>query len=245
MKDISVLGMFRSGTNVVRTILEWNYDCRVVYNVHGWKHGFFPIIAEQSKLKYQQIDFVHATKSPFSSIESLYRYYTTNGKNLTASREWKDFLRGRLIVYDSFQPHCPQYRFANPVDFWNSINWNLASVTLPTIRYIHVQYEDLLNSPEEVARRIAERLLLTAKPSATQFRMPMNRLRNMGDGPREKDEEYVTAVPFDRARYGIERAYLAQFDKDDALFVLNNLDMELVARLGYADEIAFVRDRHA
>jgi hypothetical protein len=242
MREVGVLGIFRSGTNFVRTILEWNYDCRVVNNVHGWKHGFFPVIVAESKLRYPEIDFIHVTKNPFSSIASLYRYYANREMNLGASREWTAFLRGRLIVFDSSQSHSPQYRFANPVDYWNAMNWNLASVELPAGRSVHVQYERLLKAPEFEASRIAGALKLT-KRAATEFRVPLTRVRNMGDGPREKDEDYVTSNPFEPARYGPERAYLAQFNEDDLRFVLGSLDTELAGRLGYTDEIEFIRNR--
>ena len=243
MKTIALFGIFRSGTNFTRTVLEWNYHCQLVTDVFGWKHGFYPIIVERSRMEYPPTDMLFVTKNPFSSIYSLYNYYQTNGRNILAAGDWKHFLRQRFVTYDFFQERSPQYRFANVVDFWNSMNWNFASVQRPDISTLHVRYEDMLSTTLETAESAARKLALEKKfSSPSRFRIPTRVTRNMGDKPRQDERDYLTDRPFDKKTYA-EKSYYRLFDKDDIAFVLNNVDIDLARHLGYEPELEYAKNR--
>ncbi|MDB4431259.1 hypothetical protein N9137_02615 [Pseudomonadales bacterium] len=242
-KKIALFGMFRSGTNYTRTVLEWNYNCELVTNVHEWKHGFFPIITERSQKKYEHMDIIYVTKDPFASISSLYKYYMTNGRNIHAAKDWKSFLRNRFIIYDFFQENSPQYRFANVVDFWNSMNWNLSSIAKSNFQTVHVQYNSLLDSPLQHTQEIASTLGLTPKyKSASEFKRPSKITKNMGDRERHSDQDYMTPRMFDRKNY-TKRRYYDLFEAEDKNFVLENIDIELAKKLGYLDELILVKKK--
>ncbi|MDB4363179.1 hypothetical protein N9Z31_03355 [Pseudomonadales bacterium] len=240
-KKIALFGMFRSGTNYTRTVLEWNYNCELVTNVHEWKHGFFPIITERSQKKYEHMDIIYVTKDPFASISSLYKYYMTNGRNIHAAKDWKSFLRNRFIIYDFFQENSPQYRFANVVDFWNSMNWNLSSVTKYDLRSVHVRYNSLLDSPQKYSQQIADGLGLSKKYNSTgEFKYPINVTKNMGDRDRLNENDYVTPRIFNEKNYK-RKKYYDLFDAEDRAFVLENIDIELATKLGYQEELNFAQ----
>lgn len=218
--------------------MEWNYHCQLTTNLLGWKHGFYPIIVERSVLDYPVADTIFVTKNPFSSINSLFNYYQTNGRNILAAKEWKPFLRQRFVIYDFFQQHSPQYRFANIVEFWNSMNWNFASVHKAELPSTHVRYEDMLENAVLTAQTVAKKLNLRPRFSGIdEFRIPSRVTRNMGDKPRHSDEDYLTDKPFDKELYS-GKDYYQRFDASDISFVLKNLDMDLVKHLGYEAEIA-------
>lgn len=239
-RKIALLGIFRSGTNFTRTVMEWNYECQMVTDEFGWKHGFYPVVVERSKVRYPDIDVVFVTKSPFSTIASLYRYYTSNGRNIISSKDWKQFLTQRFVIYDYFQKYSPQYRFANVVDYWNSMNWNYYSVKRPGITGVHVRYEDMLVTPLQSARSIADILKLSARfINDDNFRVPEYVTRNMGDQERKTDSDYLTDMRFSHMPYE-KREYLQLFDADDINFVVRNLDIPLVSELGYMAEVITV-----
>jgi len=240
-KDIALFGIFRSGTNFTRTVLEWNYHCRLIYNMYGWKHGFYPIIVTRSTLRYPSVNTLFVTKNPFSSIFSLFKYFRLNGKNIIAATEWKHFLRQRFIIHDSFQPHSPQYRFSNVVEFWNNLNWNYASLLDSKITSVHVRYEDLLENPAATAEGIAERLELQPRfSSLDEFRVPTEVTMRMSDRKNRSFEDYLTDIPFDKTAYS-GKLYYRYFDISDIHFIMDNLDMELIRKLGYDTEISRVR----
>lgn len=240
LRDIALFGLFRSGTNYTRTVMEWNYRCRLVTDVFAWKHGFYPVVVDRSRTEYPDIDVVFVTKNPFSSIASLYSYYTQNGRNIFAAKDWKQFLAGRFVIYDSFQEHSPQYRFANVVEYWNCMNWNYYSIRRPGMTRVHVRYEDMLERPLETAGMAAGTLGLSARFSADSgFRVPQRVTRNMGDRERRKDDDYLTERTFSRDHYE-SREYLRRFDTADLEFVVSRLDIPLVAELGYRSELDHV-----
>jgi len=237
-RNIALFGIFRSGTNYTRTILEWNYHCQLTTNLLGWKHGFYPIIAEMSVLDYPVADTIFVTKNPFSAIDSLFNYFQTNGRNIIASKEWKQFLRKRFIIYDFSQQHSPQYRFSNVVELWNCMNWNFSSVQKKEFSSVHIRYEDMLEDVILTANSVAEILNLQPRFSVIDdFRIPSRVTRNMGDKQCQSDEDYLTNKVFDKTRYS-SKDYYQLFDTDDIDFVLNALDMDLVRHLGYEAEIA-------
>ena len=237
-QNIALFGIFRSGTNFTRTVMEWNYDCQLTTNLLGWKHGYYPIIVKRSVLKYPDANILFVTKSPFSSITSLYNYFQTNGRNIFSDKEWKGFLRKRFVTYDFFQDGSPQYRFANVVDFWNAMNWNFASIKRPGIISTHVKYESMLEDSVNYSQNIAKQLGLTPRFSNIEsFKIPSKVTKNMGDQLRENESDYLTEKLFNSATY-LNKDYYQQYDKDDLNFILDHIDMDLINHLGYQDEIA-------
>lgn len=237
-KEIALLGIFRSGTNYTRTVLEWNYDCRLVNNIYGWKHGFIPIVDNQSRQERIKAPLVFVTKNPFSALRSLYKYYKNTNRNILAEKGWRNFLRGRIVTYDFFQPDSPQYRFANPIDYWNSMNWNFASgLSGKGSLCMHVRYEDILQDPLTCSRQVSKYFDLNETfTKDSHFRCPDFVVRNMGDDERDDREKYVTDRRFNPSPYRTG-VYFDVFDKDDIAFVVEHLDMQLVEKLGYLEVV--------
>lgn len=240
-KEIALFGIFRSGTNYTRTLLEWNYYCKLTNDEFGWKHGFYPVIVGGCKIEYPLLDTVFVTKNPFSSINSLYSYFHTKGKNILASSDWRQFLRQKFIIYDSFQKNSPQYRFANVVEFWNSMNWNYSSIKKTGMTATHVRYESLLDDPVAYSKQVADQLQLKPRFSGVNnFKEPSMVTRNMNDKPRKSEGDYLTDRKFNRQAYA-SMDYFKNFGADDIEFVLDNIDMHLVKLLGYENEVIVAR----
>lgn len=233
-KSIAILGLPRSGTNFLRSVLEWNFFCNVEQNAYCWKHGFFPIVSTNSLFKQASLDLVFVTRNPFHAIHSLFSYYSKNGNNLIASQPFKAFLRSRIILHDSSQPSSPQYRFKNPVELWNDLNWNFASIKRNDAAQVHARYEDLMNAPEPTISRIASALNLNSKSDG--IAIPSRRVRNMPARQATGKNFYVTNTMFDRTFFD-SFSYMDIFDCDDADFMIDNIDTELVASLGYSADL--------
>lgn len=242
-QKIALFGIFRSGTNFTRTVLEWNYDCQLTTDQMAWKHGFYPITVKRSVLEYPDMNTLFVTKNPFSSINSLFNYYQSNGRNIFADKEWSGFLRKRFVVYDFFQEASPQYRFANIIDFWNAMNWNYASVKRPGMTCVHVRYEDMISDTVNYAEKVANELELSPLYSDRDgFRIPTKITRNMGDQPRHNEADYLTDRAFDLQRY-IDESYFDRFDDRDIEFILEHIDRDLVKHLGYDDYLNKATER--
>ncbi|WP_289027917.1 hypothetical protein [uncultured Paraglaciecola sp.] len=228
-KKVAMMGCFRSGTNFAKSLLESNYECEVKNHVFGWKHGFLPIMSEDSSAEYR-FDFDNAffiTKNPFSFVVSLFNYHNEVKRNFIAPNEFSAFIRSKLIVFDQAQKHSVQLRFSSPIDYWNAMNWNYNSHK----DFVHIRYEALVRHPELITKKVAGKLGLNSKNTA--FFIPEKKVKRTSDNEIQLvNEDYLTAQKFDRTTYTDNR-YMENYDTDDLRVVVEQLDRDLVSKLGY------------
>jgi hypothetical protein len=229
--SVNLIGLFRSGTNYVRTLLEWNYDVTVNYDGYGWKHAVVPTFTNASRFTYPEGKTLVVVKNPYAVLLSWYKYATSNGRNIRGdTSSFGAFIRNRIYYRDDFNKSlAPEYYFPNPVQMWNSVVWNHVSVAEQTGGFI-VEYEDVLRSPEGTSARIAHKLGLNRK--SDEFVHPQNVVRNMGDrGRRNERSRYVTKREFDSSYY-LDKEYVREYCEDDLVFVTGSLDAEVIERAG-------------
>jgi len=209
MPTIKTYGLLRSGTNYIRALFEWNTDAKVIFStVGGWKHGLPEIL---------DIPVLYLVKDPFALMVSLFNY---SGPTMQHSKQWGDFLRGRMAIGDGDQI----LTFENPVDYWNTMTGNYLNASGEDA--LVLKYEYVLEDPERVVSELSEEFGLTVKP---EFKVPENRMRRMGDAG---SEAYMINKPFD-AGYYIDKRYLDQYSREDRGFMWDNLDVGLVEALDY------------
>jgi SAM-dependent methyltransferase len=123
----------------------------------------------------------------------------------------------------------PRYRFANPIDYWNGINYNLLSLA-DDIRFV-TRYEDALSEPGEVTEAMARRFGLIR--TSAELVIPERHAQRMRDRHRSRADEYLEESVFDRGGYYQERRYLDEFTESDLDFVEHWVDLDVVDRLDY------------
>ena len=228
-KNVAMMGCFRSGTNFAKSLLESNFECQIKNHVFGWKHGFLPIMSSDSNAVYS-FDYDKAffiTKNPFSFVVSLFNYHNEVKRNLIAPTEFAAFLRSKLIVFDQAQAHSVQIRFSSPIDYWNAMNWNYSSHK----DFVHVRYESLVAHPEVITKKLADKLGLSPRNKA--FFIPEKKVKRTNDNEVQlSHEDYMTEQTFDKSTYTQNR-YMDNFSKEDLSIVAQQIDRELVDKLGY------------
>ena len=99
-RRIALLGMFRSGTNYTRTLLETHYDVEVAYNLLGWKHGLLPTFAPRSGMQLPDARPLVVVKHPLAFLRSVYRYHAETGCDMhTQADGWPDFAIRQLTPH--------------------------------------------------------------------------------------------------------------------------------------------------
>lgn len=232
-KNVAMMGCFRSGTNFAKSLLESNYECKIKNHVFGWKHGFLPIMSQDSNaiysFNYDTAFFI--TKNPFSLLVSLFNYHNEVQRNLIAPNQFSDFLRSKLVVYDEAQSDSVQMRFSSPIDYWNAMNWNYASHK----DFVHVRYEALVEFPEAVTKKLANKLGLFPKES--EFFVPEKKVKRTNDNDSLLvKEDYMTGQDFDKIAY-TKNHYMENYSEDDLSVFVKQLDRELIEKLGYSSLI--------
>jgi hypothetical protein len=230
-KNLAVLGCFRSGTNFAKTLLEQNFNCTIKNNVFGWKHGFVPIISNDSNAQcdffYDEAFFI--TKNPFSFIVSLFNYHTQVLRNIIAPTDFNSFITSRIVMFDQSQEHSPQLRFSSPVELWNNMNWNYWS----SHRFVHIRYEKLVEQPQIVCEKAASKIGIIR--TSSNFFVPEKKVKRINDAESiVHKEDYLSQENFDSNLYK-QHTYMENFDLPSRNFVLDMVDDELIDKLGYSE----------
>lgn len=228
-----LLGLFRTGTNYTRTLLELNYHVSVLYDLVGWKHGLVPTYTKHSKTSYPKAPVLVVIKDPFAVLVSWFEYIKANKKNMKSNAEtFSDFLHSKVVYRNDFSDVSPEYYFCNPVQMWNSVVWNHISFATQTDGAV-LRYEDVLRDPKVECEKIAKQFNLEARNQ--DFVIPENITKNMSDIVHNPDnlENYVTPRKFKKASFFLEKSYLENFSNEDIRFVCEQLSLELLEKLRY------------
>ena len=224
---ICIIGCFRSGTNYLQTLLENNFKCEAKFNSYGWKHGVIPITNTSQETKAACDWTFNITKNPYSFLVSMYDYASNLNLNVKANTDnFSNFLKNKFVVYDGNDSNV-ELRFANPVEYWNSIVWNHNS----NKEIIHIQYEELIKSANfEFFKQLPSFDLI---PKTDEFFTPDFKVKRMNDASKYSDvNKHETKKVFKSDIYS-EHRYLSEYNKDDFDFVLKTIDEDLIIRLGY------------
>lgn len=175
---------------------------------------------------------IFITKNPFSSLSSLYNYCISAQPNMLS--EHKDsignFIRNPIIVRDGGKPDSVEYYYSSPVDFWNSMNWNLESVVRCRGNAIHVQYEHLLDDPKLESEKIASFFKVERK--AKEFSAPEAQMKNLGNN--QHNSINFTWKKLFQHNTVKNHSYMELFSIYDREFIHKNLNKDLLERLSYS-----------
>ena len=229
-KELKVFGAFRSGSNLVRALLELNFNVLVHNNNYAYKHIPVPADFRDGAYKPFPLGIVSIVKDPFAFIDSAFRYCTRNNfLNIDAGRTFDEFCYQRFIVFDGEFDEFPRYWFANPAEYWNSIYHNLLS--LPDQQNVYVRYEDLLENMAPEIRKIGKKFGLRRKKG--KFILPSGVTINLADPERSSATDYFQDNAFERKEYYLEHKYMDRFSDTQKDFIFSVLDHELLQSLSY------------
>jgi hypothetical protein len=229
-RQLKLFGTFRSGSNYLKSLLELNYDVKVLSGNGGFKHAPVPAIYEAEQYRPFPLPILATVKDPYAWLVSMWRYVNDVGARHTIrGSRWHTFLREPLVIFEGTIEGFPRYRFANPVEYWTALNYNLLSLAEPA-RCI-VRYEDVLADPEAQCSRVAAHFEVARTSDA--FVPVTRRVRNMDDRDRPREvDAYVRGEEFDTTAYR-NRSFDGEFSKRDRRFVHDCLDADVCRRLGY------------
>lgn len=230
LADISVLGAFRCGTNYVKYLLERNYRVNAHFSAFGWKHAGVPIFSGGSGFEYPAMPAVFVVKNPYAFTLSLHKHFIENRKGMIAPEAFDDFLRNPIVLFDSQLEGSPQLRFANPVQYWNFVYWNLETLDRKRFACTGFNYEDLVADPERIR---GVELVAPLSRQTGEIMVPRNQMKRLGPNSKLTVDEYETKQAFDRDYY-VGRKYLDRLDPSQVAFISAEADPFIMQRRGYA-----------
>jgi len=232
VKEVCLIGLFRSGTNYTRTLLEYNYKVEVSYDKWGWKHGPMPTYTSSSQNSYSDEGVLLVVKHPLSTLDSIFSYAKKNGRNIRCdTSSFRNFLLNPIIYFHEGEELSPEYYFKNPLQMWSSIVWNHLSL-VEKKNGVVVRYEDLLKDPATAIKNVGT--VLKLEKNSVDFLVPENVTQNMNDKKkRQGKEDYITSKKFDKSEYFKNKEYLVNYDSELIEFAGSELNKDLLKKLGY------------
>jgi len=227
-----------SGTNVVQSLVEQNFNMKVSWHL-GYKH--WPDI----NINWDEVDLpiVLVTRNPFSYFSSLYRK-PWHAPEEIRKLEFSDFLRSEWWnVYNEevrVSPGDDRYGKEMPREFFHEEGRRfrnvveMRSVRLRQLAEIYnsrakkvvvVDFEELRSDQDSVVHRISRSWNIS--PVYSRVRS----VRDYKGSASWKRQAFnlVTFGCFRRKSVGRDIAY----DKSDVEFIIQNLDVQVEAFFGY------------
>ena len=225
--QVAVMGVMRSGTNLVSWILENHWNLTVNDAAFGWKHGGVPVLSPKSSLKYKALPLVYVVKNPFAFAVSLHRYANLPETKVSVKGEqdFDAFLRSPVVIFDTKLSGSPQWRYSNPIQYWNAFYWNMETLDRTKFPVVGVNYEDVLINP---CCLDALSSISSARRCFDDIKLPVQALkRNSADGHHDVSDQTF------QAQYYAERRYLDAFTPAQIDFVAAQADPWLMQARGY------------
>jgi hypothetical protein len=233
MKEIKEYGLFRSGTNFLRVILQENYEVSLLTNVGGWKHGLYDLPQQLGR----EVDCAVCVKNPYAWVLSFY-----NHRHPQKDVAFDEFARKPLTLKRE-GPDRP-VSAENPLRLWVSMYEHWLGVQLQNHQKFLFRYETVLADPIGSIQELVQKLGLTRrKPWHYRFRralgvaaqepkffLPSIRL---GAVPQNYKDKHIKRGESFNASHYTKHEYLKSFSPDLLKFANEQLDSGLLDRLGY------------
>lgn len=193
---IKVVGPFRSGTNLMKYILEQNTESRCVFNLHWWKHAPVPTLFQSGRHFRQAVPVVVMVREPTAVMKSTYEFFKVFRKSMIADRTFSEFLRHEFFAHDRQDPNgAPQYLFPTPVDYWNQYYWSWLTWGSAREKILFIDINQLREKPGCVVQEIAGRFEVPLTRRPEDIYIPEVAVLPSGDSTRSRVANTSAAKP--------------------------------------------------
>ena len=115
VRTVRVIGAPRSGTNLVKYLMEANTDFRCVFNLGWWKHAVVPPLFDYHQPQTDNTPTVIMFRHPVSQILSFFRFSEKGRSAIYGAAGLAEFIRSPVFMDP---PGVFSYRFSTPVAYW-------------------------------------------------------------------------------------------------------------------------------
>ena len=228
---VRVMGTPRSGTNLVKYLVERYLQVPVVFDQGFWKHGIFPALMNGRELDYGDLPIVVVSKDPVSQLLSWYRQ-ARNDTLFKPSRNLAAFLSQPFEVRQDFTaPRKMEYRFRTPADYWNQFYFAMDALRRTGVPVHFACYDQFVSTPDSCLNAISHFLALSAPFDASAVvTIPAHKLGASNDIDRD-ESPVMDDSRFDPVRAELTSA-LARIGWRNASAILRNIDDDVLEATG-------------
>ncbi len=220
---VKVVGIFRTGTNLARDLLEEHYRVKVCYSKWGWKHGLPPSLPLGGRQLTYPVPTLVMSRDPVDANLSLYKFWQKTRPELDTGGSLSAFIRQEFIVYDNSTAGMPHYLYQTPTEYWNQFYYAYLSWSAARSCLHFLAYERLVADPEAEIAAFAAAASLSRR-STGPVRLPQAEVLPSADG--QASSAGGTAFI----------AKTSQIAPEDRAFIWAQTRDSIAAQLGYFPE---------
>jgi len=209
--DIRVIGPPRSGTNLVKYLIEFNTDLTCWFNRGWWKHAIIPPLMQQTTSIAAATPTIILFRDPLLQMASFYKFARKGRAALGGTNNPSGFLRSPIEMSPNKDY---KYTFSNPINYWvqfyfSALNWNMDN------KYF-VELEKLQKHPRKL-RSVLYSIFDSKDRAWPAFETPKGYLRRNPDQHIFKRWAYEDTTLLEEEQ--ATQAILADFNPEDRALV--------------------------
>lgn len=225
------MGTPRSGTNLVKYLLERYLKTPVVFDQGFWKHGIFPALMNGRDMHYGELPIVVVSKDPVTQLLSWYRQ-ARNDTLFKPNGCLSSFLRKPFEVRQDFtEPGKMEYRFRSPADYWNQFYFAMDALRRAGGPVHFLCYEELVSSPalslDTISRFLGLPLPFDAHSAVEIPRLALDASNDIDRTAGPTDDR----TAFDSRRADLASA-LARIGWRNASIIMRDIDDDVLSATG-------------
>ena len=217
---VNVVGTFRSGTNLLKYLLEEYFETDVVFSKWYWKHALPPATRTRLPLP-KRIPLVVLAKDPVEFNRSVCEFWRARRPELGTDHTLSEFIRKEFLVYDNAKKHTARYLFRDPTDYWNQFYFSYQNWPGVADRLQFVRIEDLIADTQTTTERVAQSIGLERRNPAQPIALPEKAVRPSSDKRSAK-----TGEPLTKKKQPIS--------EEDRTYIWERVRPEIIEKLGYS-----------
>src|ERR1700722_3695001 len=125
--NIRVIGPPRSGTNLIKYLIEKHTDLSCWFNYGWWKHAIIPPLMQHDSTVADATPTIIPFRDPVTQMASFYKAARQGRTVLSGGKDLQSFLRSSIEMSTN---EDYKYLYSSPVDYWtqfyfSALNWKM------------------------------------------------------------------------------------------------------------------------
>ncbi len=198
VSDIRVIGVPRSGTNLVKYLVESYTEIRCHFHFGWWKHSVIPPPMQGTTIVEDTTPTIIVFRDPLIQLASFFKFTLSGGWAIQGEGEFPSFISQPITLNANTSI---SYRFSSPIDYWRqfyfaTLNWQHENKWF-------VELEELQASPDTLMPIL--RKLLGDGLKIDDLRLPGGYLRRNVDAHIDQLNPVDQATDFRDERARVNR----------------------------------------
>jgi hypothetical protein len=225
MSEIRVIGTPRSGTNLIKYLVESSTDCVCRFNVGWWKHSIIPpLMTLGGTTVPDDLPTVIMFREPSRQVVSFYNFAAKGRTAISGASSFETFIASPIVMTTPGEAN--RYTFRTPIDYWSQFYYAALEWRHPN--KIFIELSDLQAEPDLTLAAMRE--IFPDRSFASMASLPEQYLGRNGDAPISEAWGYETDTTLQREAEAAE-ALLASATGDQCSHLAPPFALELYDRL--------------